>query len=163
MGSELEDAFHEVGSHLDYPMFIVTTASQGRRAGCLVGFTTQCTINPPRFVAFISDKNYTHRVALEASHLAVHVVPEDRQDLASLFGEITGDDVDKFERCTWEPGPEGVPLLPECPDRFVGRIADRFDSGDHTGFFLEPISVEAGGGGFFSFQRAMELEPGHEA
>jgi len=32
----------------DYPMYIVTAvaADSGERSGCLVGFTTQCSINP---------------------------------------------------------------------------------------------------------------------
>jgi flavin reductase (DIM6/NTAB) family NADH-FMN oxidoreductase RutF len=102
-------------------------------------------------------------VAFEAAVLAVHVVPADAEDLARLFGELTGDDVDKFERCQWEPGPHGVPLLTRCGDRFVGAVLDRRPVGDHTAFLLEASDVEARGGGFFPFREAQELEPGHEA
>jgi flavin reductase (DIM6/NTAB) family NADH-FMN oxidoreductase RutF len=35
---------------LDYPMFVVTTAHDGERAGCLVGFTTQVSLHPPRLL-----------------------------------------------------------------------------------------------------------------
>ncbi|MFN2587074.1 MAG: flavin reductase family protein [Actinomycetota bacterium] len=163
MTTEPRHAFDELTAHLDHAMFVVTAASGSGRAGCLVGFGSQCSIDPPRFVAFLSDKNHTHRVALGAQLLGVHVVPEDCEALARLFGEETGDEVDKFERCAWEPGPEGVPILTECPDRFVGKVLDRLPVGDHTGFLLEPVSAEAGGSSFFSFQRAKEFEPGHEA
>ena len=144
-------------------MFVVTAAAGSRRAGCLVGFATQCSIDPPRFIAFISNKNFTHRVALDAGVLAVHVVPSDREDLARLFGEETGDEVDKFERCDWRPSPEGVPLLSDCADRFTGTVVERVVVGDHTGFLLEPLGVEAGGGSFFRFQEAKDFAPGHEA
>ncbi|HEV2757523.1 MAG TPA: flavin reductase family protein [Actinomycetota bacterium] len=156
-------AFEELAGHLDYAMFVVTAASPSERAGCLVGFASQCSIDPPRFMAFVSDKNHTHRVALESPMLAVHVVPEDAEELARLFGEETGDEIDKFERCSWEPGPGAVPVLTQCPDRLVGRVLDRFPVGDHTGFLLEPVEVSAGGGSFFPFRKAKDLDPGHEA
>ncbi len=155
--------FEALAARLDYPMFIVTAAAGDERAGCLVGFATQCAIDPPRWAVFISDKNRTYRVAREATHLGVHVVPEDGEDLARLFGEQTGDDIDKFSRCAWGPGLEGVPMLSDCGDRFVARIVDRFDAGDHGGFVVEPIEVHSGGRGFFPFSRAASFDPGHEA
>src|SRR4051794_41781759 len=57
-------AVHELIDELDYPMFIVTVAAGGERAGCLVGFATQCSINPPRFLVCLSDKNRTFRVEI---------------------------------------------------------------------------------------------------
>lgn len=163
MTQDPKGAFEELAGHLDYPMYVVTAISDGVRAGCLVGFGSQCSIDPPRFMAFLSEKNHTHRVALGAAALAVHVVPEDAEDLARLFGEETGDEIDKFERCEWEPGPGGVPLLSRCADRFVGSILERRPVGDHTAFLLEPVDVHAGGGSFFPFRKAQEFEPGHEA
>ena len=114
-----EQIFQRLVAQLDYPMFIATVAADGERAGCLIGFATQCSIHPPRFVAGISDKNRTYRVAEHAESMAVHLVPEDAPELAELFGGETGDDLDKFERCAWRPGPDGVPLLDGCPNRFA--------------------------------------------
>lgn len=159
----ISESFEELAGHLDYPMYVVTAAADGVRAGCLVGFGSQCSIDPPRFMVFLSDKNHTYRVALEAPVLAVHVVPEDAEDLARLFGEQTGDEIDKFEQCAWEPGPGGVPLLGRCSDRFVGTVLEWRPVGDHTAFLLEPVDVSAGGRSFFPFRKAQEFEPGHEA
>ena len=159
-----EQTFQELVAQLDYPMFIATVAADGERAGCLIGFATQASIHPPRFLAGISDKNRTHRVALRAGSMAIHLVPADATELAELFGGETGDEVDKFERCAWQPGPDGVPLLDECPNRFVGRIIERVDFGDHTGHVLEPIAAEADEeSGQLGFHRAQRIEPGHEA
>ncbi len=49
-GGEGRATVHALVTEIDYPMFIVTAAAGGRRAGCLVGFTTQCSIHPPRFL-----------------------------------------------------------------------------------------------------------------
>jgi flavin reductase (DIM6/NTAB) family NADH-FMN oxidoreductase RutF len=149
---------------LDYPMFIVTAAAGGERAGCLVGFATQCSIDPLRFIVCLSDKNRTFRVAQKASLLAVHLVPEGADDLARLFGSETGDEIDKFERCSWTPGPEGTPVLDDCGNWFAGQILDRVDVGDHWAFLLEPLrGADRLGQGAFSFQEARWIEPGHEA
>jgi flavin reductase (DIM6/NTAB) family NADH-FMN oxidoreductase RutF len=163
MTEDVKRSFEEIAGHLDYPMYVVTAAACGERAGCLVGFASQCSIDPLRFMVFVSDKNHTHRVALSAEVVAVHVVPQGAEELARLFGERTGDEIDKFERCDWEPGPHGVPLLTACADRFVGTVVDRRPVGDHTAFLLEPFEVDAGGASFFPFRRAQEFEPGHEA
>src|SRR5918995_3365445 len=100
-----EQNFQKLVSQLDYPMFIATVATGEARAGCLIGFATQCSIHPPRFLAGVSDKNHTHRVAQGAAAMGVHLVPEDATELAELFGGETGDELDKFERCSWRPGP----------------------------------------------------------
>jgi flavin reductase (DIM6/NTAB) family NADH-FMN oxidoreductase RutF len=161
---QTEETFQRLVAQLDYPMFIATVAADGERAGCLIGFATQCSVHPPRFLAGISDKNRTHRVAEGAESMAVHLVPENETGLAELFGGETGDEVDKFERCGWRAGPDGVPLLDGCPNRFVGRIVERVDFGDHTGMVLEPFVAEADtSGGQLSFHRAKRIDPGHEA
>jgi flavin reductase (DIM6/NTAB) family NADH-FMN oxidoreductase RutF len=159
-----EETFQHLVAQLDYPMFIATVAAGDELAGCLIGFATQSSIDPPRFLAGISDKNRTHRVAKGATSMAIHLVPEDATELAELFGGETGDEVDKFERCRWRPGPEGVPLLDGCPNRFVGRIVERVDFGDHTGMVLEPFFAEVEEHeDQLRFHRAKRIEPGHEA
>jgi flavin reductase (DIM6/NTAB) family NADH-FMN oxidoreductase RutF len=155
---------HRFVSDLDYPMFIVTATAGGERAGCLVGFATQCSINPPRFVVCISDKNRTFRVARDATLMVVHLVPEDADELAELFGSRTGDDIDKFTRCAWSPGPEGAPVLDDCPNWFAGRILERLPAGDHWAFLLDPIRAESDPAQeHFTFHRARRIEAGHEA
>ena len=123
-----EEKFQKLVAQLDYPMFIATVATGEERAGCLIGFATQCSIHPPRFLAGISDKNHTHRVAQRAVAMGIHLVPEEATELAELFGGETGDEVDKFERCSWRPGPEGVPLLDDCPNRFAAASSSEWSS-----------------------------------
>lgn len=157
-------AFDEIAGRLDYPMLIVTTAAAGERAGCLVGFATQCSIDPARFLVCVSDKNRTYRVLQGADALVVHVVPADAGDLVELFGGETGDDADKFARCEWSEGPESLPVLARCPSWFAGGIVDRLPLGDHVGHLLEPFDGRAGyDGPAYPFSRAKQVEPGHEA
>ena len=155
------DAF--VGG-LDYPMFVVTTAHDGQRAGCLVGFTTQASIDPPRMLVCLSSVNHTYRVAEHAALLAVHLLAPDQRNLAELFGGSTEDDVDKFGRCAWTEGPEGVPLLVDCERRFVGKVLAKHRLGDHVGFLLEPVQVEAyDEGQGLTYEQVEDVDPGHPA
>ena len=142
---------------LDYPMFIATVPGDG----CLVGFATQCSIDPLRFLVCLSDKNKTYRLARDATHMAVHVVPEDRRDLAELFGGETADDVDKLARVEWRLGPGDAPLIDGCP-YVAGPVRDRFEVGDHVAFVLD-VEVEEGSATPLRFERARAIDPGHEA
>jgi flavin reductase (DIM6/NTAB) family NADH-FMN oxidoreductase RutF len=167
LSDPVERAFHELLGSLDFPMFVVTTAASddGERSGCLVGFATQCSIHPPRFLVCISQRNHTARVASRADFLAAHLVPRDQMAVANLFGEETGDEVDKFEGCSWSPGPGGVPLLDACPVRFVGRISERVPLGDHTGYLLIPEQAHgrAAPGDHVRFLDVTDMDPGHPA
>jgi flavin reductase (DIM6/NTAB) family NADH-FMN oxidoreductase RutF len=158
-----DSAFQSLAGRLDYPMLIVTTLGSDERAGCLVGFATQTSIDPSRFLVCISNKNRTYRVARTAEAMAVHLVPRDRFDLAELFGGETGDDEPKFAEAAWHEGPEGLPLIDDCPTWFAGRILDRFELGDHVGHLLEPFAGEDAGDDWLGFQRAKQIDPGHEA
>jgi flavin reductase (DIM6/NTAB) family NADH-FMN oxidoreductase RutF len=145
-------------------MLLVTTAAGEERAGCLVGFSTQCSIDPPRFIACLSDKNRTQRVAARADALAVHFLPAGATDLAELFGTETGDEVDKFSRCRWHPGPLGLPIIDECRRWFVGRILERQALGDHVAFVLDPVAADDDGSrDNLTFSDVRHLEPGHDA
>ena len=161
---EAERIFNELAGEIDYSMFVVTAAAAGEQAGCLVGFATQCSISPSRFLVCLSEKNRTLRVAEESGALVVHLVGAGDDELVELFGSETGDEVDKFARCRWHPGPRGLPVLDDCPRWFAGEICERMTLGDHRGFVLAPFAAEDSGGGKpFSFDRAKRFEPGHPA
>ena len=159
------EAFEKLVSLLDYPMYVVTTTADGQSAGCLVGFASQVSIGPPRFLVGLSKRNHTYRVAQHASHLAVHLVPRQHDELARLFGSETGDETDKFAQCSWTSGPHGLPILDDAAGWFVGAVLGRFDLGDHVGFLLEPVAGAAPDGfdQLVTFADVQDLEPGHEA
>lgn len=156
--------FSDLVGDLDYPMLIVTAAAGGEKAGCLVGFAAQCSIEPPRFVVWLSRNNHTFRVAREADGLTVHFLSSDDERLAALFGGETGDEVDKFALCRWREGSGGAPVLEDCARWFTGRVIEQIPTEDHVGFLLEPLeSTKGPWAGQLGFQSAREIPPGHEA
>jgi flavin reductase (DIM6/NTAB) family NADH-FMN oxidoreductase RutF len=158
-------SFGEVTELLDYPMFVVTTAADGERDGCLIGFATQVSIDPARFLVLLSDKNRTTRLAARADRLVVHVLTAEQREMAELFGGETGDEVDKLARCSWHDGPGGAPVLDGVAAWFSGPIVERVPFGDHIGHLIEPDEAwtAPSTSQLLSFQQVKDMEPGHDA
>ena len=158
-----DDGFGALASSLDAPLIVVTAAEDQERAGCLVGFHTQSSIEPLRYCVWLSKANYTYRVALHSTHLAIHFLTSADLPLAERFGTLTGDSVDKFAGVRARPGPGGVPVLEDCAHWLVGRRTTLVDDGgDHVCMMTDPVAVHTGG----PFQplrlsQAAHLQPGH--
>jgi flavin reductase (DIM6/NTAB) family NADH-FMN oxidoreductase RutF len=156
--------FDKIAASLDVPMMIVTTKAGDEADGCLVGFTTQCSIDPIRYLVCLSERNRTYELATEASALVVHVLrdTDDDRALARLFGEETAHETDKLARCSWDPGIDGVPVL-RGSDWIAGRIIDQIDLGDHRGFVLDVVDASASRAGerTLPYTATRDLEPGN--
>lgn len=145
-------------------MCVVTAAAGGERAGCLVGFASQCSIDPVRWVVWLSEANHTFRVARSAQVLAVHLLAREQHALADLFGGRTGDREDKFRHVGCREGHGGAVVLQDAPAWFVGRIVTRVGGGDHIGFVLHPVEWgddETYEGPLLRLHDARTIEPGH--
>lgn len=140
------DPFDSIMASLDAPMAVVTTAAGDERAGCLIGFHAQSSIDPGRYAVWLSKANHTYRVGLLTTHYGIHLLTRDDREVAELFGTVSGDEVDKFSRIDTTTGPEGVPLLVDCPHRLVVRRTVLVDEGgDHVCMVTEPVVAESPG------------------
>jgi flavin reductase (DIM6/NTAB) family NADH-FMN oxidoreductase RutF len=160
-----EDAFDQLIAAIDPAMAIVTTVSGGERAGCLIGFHAQCSIDPPRYVVWLSKANHTFRVGVHARSFAVHFLSEDDEPLARLFGTTSGDDTDKFDQCAWEAADGGVPVLTGCSNRLVAERVALLDEGsDHVCLVLQPTNAWARTPFRpLRLSQVEHLQPGHES
>jgi len=160
-----DGAFSTLMPALDSPLIVVTTAEAGERAGCLVGFHTQSSIDPQRYCVWLSKANHTYRVALHSSHLAIHFLSAADLPLAELFGTRTGDTVDKFAGLRVTPGAGAAPVLADCPNWLVARrLALLDEGGDHVCVITEPVAGHSGGRFEpLRLSRAGHLTPGHGA
>lgn len=67
-------------------MFVVTASSGDERNGCLVGFATQASIDPPRMLVLFSKANRTYRLAAGSDQLVVHVLGRDDPAVSRRWG-----------------------------------------------------------------------------
>ena len=92
-------------------------------------------------------------------------MPQEYCELARLFGSETGDSTDKFARCAWRAGPNGMPILDDAAGWFVGEVLNRYDVGDHVGVLLKPVAGDAPDKfeQLVTFSDVRDLDPGHDA
>ncbi len=145
-----KDAYERVIDRVDPVAVIVTCASGGDKAGCLVTFSAPGSLEPPRYAVWLSHRNHTYRVALGAGELIVHLLTPADLPLAELFGGVSGTREDKFARVPWSDH-GGTPLLRAGGGWVAGRILSRAPGreemgGDHTCFVLEPTAAGDGDG-----------------
>ncbi len=165
MTTPTDEAVEAFTTTVDYPLVVYTAITDtGEMSGCLVGFTTQCSIQPPRFLICLSKLNHSYFVSERAHAMAIHLLGRDQGDVADLFGSTTGDRLDKFERCQWHPGPSGAPILDRCAAWLEGREIDRWSVGDHEALLMHPRSGGRGQGpGLLTLRTAPDIHPGHPA
>ncbi|MFZ0249876.1 MAG: flavin reductase family protein [Acidimicrobiales bacterium] len=150
---------------IDYPYYVVTVRSpEADMSGCLAGFVTQCSIDPPNFIVCISKVNHTFGVAAHAEGMGLHLLGRHQAELARLFGEETGDLVDKFASVDWRLGSTGAPLLVEAAVSMEGQILGHFSVGDHEAFLMRAIRATGSDhSGLLTFRNAPPIHPGHPA
>jgi flavin reductase (DIM6/NTAB) family NADH-FMN oxidoreductase RutF len=155
--------FERIVESLDYPLFVVSAAADHDVAACLIGFATQCSIEPARFQICLSKSNRTYEVAKHAETVVVHRIRRDQEALAEHFGGTSAkDDPDKLADWPWTPGPGGAPIIDDC-DWFAGRVLDRFDTGDHVAFVLAPYGGRCREGEQLGYQEASDIDAGQPA
>lgn len=161
----MSEDFSTLMASVDPPLIVVTTSAEGEQAGCLVGFHAQSGITPGRYCIWLSKANHTYRVALRASHFAVHFLTDADLSVAEHFGTISGEDADKFAGLDLEPEEHGVPLLSACRNRLLlERIAVLDDGGDHVCLTARVLAVSiAGEFEPLRLSSAAHLDPGHGA
>ena len=131
---------------IDYTYYVVTVrAPDAEMSGCLAGFVTQCSIDPPNFLVCISKVNRTLGVAERASGMGLHLLGPGSVNLARLFGEETGDLVDKFTSVDWRLGSTGAPLLVDAAVSMEGQVLGHFSVGDHEAFLIRGGALGCGG------------------
>jgi flavin reductase (DIM6/NTAB) family NADH-FMN oxidoreductase RutF len=109
---------------------VVITAPGSPPAGFTATSFTSVSIDPPLVSFCLARAASTWPAIARAGLVAVHVLRHDQERVARTFA--TGG-IDRFAaHGDWHPGPGGVPLLDGVAARFVCRVTQRVEAGDHT-------------------------------
>jgi flavin reductase (DIM6/NTAB) family NADH-FMN oxidoreductase RutF len=160
----VSEVFESIATSLDNPLVVVTAAYRGHRAGCLVGFHTQTSIDPSRYCVWLSKANHTYLVATSVSHVGVHFLTAADHELAEVFGTRCSQTSDKFAGRTVSSGPGDAPLLEQCAHRIVLRRTALVDCGDHVALVGDIVDA-CGSEPFVALRLAQitDLDAGHDA
>ncbi|MEX0938764.1 MAG: flavin reductase family protein [Pirellulales bacterium] len=132
-------------------VWIVTSASDGRRGGLVATWVSQASIDPERPVvaAAIAANHFTRELIDASGALAAHLITSEQISHAWNFALGSGRDRDKLAGTKWHTGETGSPILTDCLAWLEGCVFDRYDGGDRIYYWADVI---AGG-------RAKEGEP----
>jgi hypothetical protein len=86
----VQETFTKITSGLDSPMLVSTARADGGPAGCLVGFSTRCSVQPPRYLVCLSDKNRTDNIALRLELGPSPASAADTYVSKSVFADANG-------------------------------------------------------------------------
>ena len=80
---------------LNYGLYIISTSSQGRNAGCVVNTVTQITSSPIKVMVAVNHQNYTTEMIQKSGVFEVSVLTQDASmDLIRTFGFASSKDTD---------------------------------------------------------------------
>ena len=159
-----ESTFNSLVGDLDYPMFIVTVCAGGERAGCLIGFATQASIDPSRFLVCLSHRTAPTAWAATPSCSACTSSPRSRPSSPSCSAAR------RATRSTSSSAARGARgrAARRCstPARTASSAACSSASTPAT--TTPSCSSRCSPSGAptsdeFTFHRAKRIEPGHEA
>jgi flavin reductase (DIM6/NTAB) family NADH-FMN oxidoreductase RutF len=126
--------FERLMAAFDPPLVVVTAASRRSVAGCLVEFSTQCSVEPPRYCVYVAKAGPDYDVLRRAGHLMVHFLDRRQTDIAAAVEEAS------LSAVRWRTGPDGrTPQLTAVDAWLFGRVVGRHDAGDHVAIVVDPL------------------------
>lgn len=135
-GSSVASAFWS-----NSPVVVVTSALDGKINGQIAVTVVNSSIvhSIPRLMIGIWKGNYTHQFITGSNSLAVHLLRKDQIELVRNFGFYTGRERDKFSRISCRTGKTGSPVIPDTHSYAEGKVINRMDGGDMTGFLVDVV------------------------
>ncbi|MBI4590317.1 MAG: flavin reductase family protein [Candidatus Rokubacteria bacterium] len=135
------DEFRHVLSHFASGVTVVTTwDAEGRPTGLTVSAFTSVSLEPPLVLVCVDHKAQSYPALRASSRFAVNILAAEHRAVSERFATTNAD---KFAAVTYQPGPLGLPLLPEALAHLECRTVSAYPGGDHTIFVGEVESAQA--------------------
>ena len=130
---------------INYGLFLVGAALDGRFQGCVVNSLHQVTSSSPyKFSLTVNKSNETFKTIEAAGSFAATVLAKDTpKDLVDLFGYKSGRVTDKFAGRAAETDSNGNPYLKEhMVSRIACKVVDQMEIGSFLLFVGQATEAE---------------------
>lgn len=130
---------------INYGLFVVAAASEGRLSGCIVNSLHQVSSSmPPKFSLTVNKRNETFKAIEAAGSFAATVLAQTApKDLVNLFGYKSGRVADKFQGLDIGTDGAGNPYLKEhALARISCKIVEKLDLGDYMLYIAAATEAE---------------------
>lgn len=125
---DTQDFRSAAGQFMTGVTIVTTLDADGVPSGLTANSFSSVSLHPP-MVLFCLGRDSTNLDAFEAGNgFVVHVLAADQQDMSQRFA---AKGIDRFDGVDWEPGHNGLPVLPDALATFECDLALAHDGGDH--------------------------------
>ena len=119
-------------AHLTHGVYVLGTR-RGRQSNAMsASWVMQTSERPPCVAVAVRNDRYTHDIVLESGTFALSVLRDDQVNVATHFGETSGEYSDKLRGVPCGLTPAGSPYLLDCLAYLDCHVLDRARAGDHT-------------------------------
>ena len=129
---------------INYGLYIVSSAYQGKVAGCVINTLAQATASPAKCIITINKENYTTGIIQKSGlFTAVALAQSVDMGLIGTFGFHSSADTDKFAGQAFKTDENGIPYIcRQTVARYSCKVLDSMDAGTHIVFLGEVLDAE---------------------
>lgn len=131
--------------NLSHGVYVLGTRRGREMTAMTVAWVAQVCELPPCVAVAVRDDRYTHDVVLESATFSLSILRDDQVDVATHFGETSGEYHDKLHGVPYGQSPNGSPVLLDCMAYLDCKVLDTARAGDHTVFIGEVMAGESYG------------------
>jgi len=128
--------------YLTHGVYILGSRRGREVTAMAAAWVTRASERPPCVAVAVRDDRYTRDIVAESSIFSLSVLRDDQVDVATHFGDTSGEYHDKLQGIPYGQTPGGAPFLLDCLAYLDCRVLDTVRAGDHTVFIGEVTSAE---------------------
>jgi flavin reductase (DIM6/NTAB) family NADH-FMN oxidoreductase RutF len=128
---------------MTYGLWVMSTAAGSDMEASTVTWVTQMSFVPPLVGVGVRQNSHLHEVVERSSHFALHLIVDDRKDLAETFIKPTEIKDGKIGGLNYKMGLlSGAPILEGFPAWMELKVIEIVKRGDHSMVVGEVIDAE---------------------
>ena len=121
-------------------VFVLSVDENDKPNGMIAGWFVKCSFNPPLVGVCLKSNKNTQKLIRHSKEFVIAVANNDLVKEVRLFGNISGANVDKFEKSkieTIESKYLKTPLLKQATFNYECKLVKEVEVGDHIMFIGE--------------------------
>ncbi len=133
----------ELGSPYPYTL-VVTLDKEGKPDIMGVSWWTICSWDPPMIAVAIGEQRYTHECLEHCKEFVICFPSEGQEKGAWLCGQVSGRDIDKFEKTGFKKIAAKTvkpPIIADSTLAYECTVVDTLKTGDHTLFVGKVVAI----------------------
>ncbi|AEH50526.1 flavin reductase family protein [Pseudothermotoga thermarum] len=117
------------------PVTIVTVNVEGKMNGITVAWATRVSWHPKIVAVSIGKTRYSRELLDKADKFAVCIMGKGGREVAEYFGTVSGRNVNKFEKISYELSKSGLPIPSGTIAYLECKKTNQVEAGDHIVYF----------------------------